>query len=369
MARMGQFCSRQRRVLTTIAIVISTLALILNFTLLFDHRTVGSSLHISPDANASTSHYDGPQQLGYWPSTPTNLTHPQAGDFKRPAYCPAPTEFSRIVVTVKTGASEAFEKLPIQLMTILKCVEENMLIFSDMEEDIGSHHVYDSLDEISSEVTEGNQDFDLYRTQQEYRLVGGDVRMLREASWIYDAAWNLDKYKFIQIVRKTFEARPGADWYLFIEADSYIIWSSLLAWLKRLNPQKKLYMGSQAMMGDMGFAHGGSGYLISGAAMKALTSDAGILARYDANAKFECCGDVNLAKAIYEHKMTLSQVWPMTNGEKPSTMPFGDSHWCEPLVTMHHVTANEVNELWRFEQAREDTSVSQLTYFIRNCPD
>jgi hypothetical protein len=348
---MRQFCSRQGRIVIAVAVAIWIVVFIFNFNLFFDRRGL-SSISI------------GSQQLGSSPSTSTNLTHPQVDDHsKRPEYCPDPSELSRIAVIVKTGATEAFEKLPMQLMTFLKCVEENLLIFSDMEEDIGSHHIYDSLDEISSAVKDGNHDFDLYRTQQEYRLLGGDVRILRKEDWVAEAAWNLDKYKFIPVARKTFQARPDADWYLFIEADSYVIWSSLLAWLKRLDPRKKLYMGSEALINDIPFAHGGSGYLMSGAAMKAFTSDAGLLTRYDANAQHECCGDVNLARAIYEHEMTLNQVWPMLNGEKPITMPFEYSHWCQPLITMHHVTANEVSELWRYEQTREDTSVGLLTSF------
>lgn len=44
--------------------------------------------------------------------------------------------------------------------------------------------------------------------------------------------------------------------------------------------------------------------------------------------------------------------WPTINGEKPATLPFGPSHWCHPIVTMHHMNAEEINTFWDFEKRR-----------------
>jgi hypothetical protein len=44
--------------------------------------------------------------------------------------------------------------------------------------------------------------------------------------------------------------------------------------------------------------------------------------------------------------------WPTINGEKPATLPFGPSHWCHPIVTMHHMNSEEINTFWAFEQRR-----------------
>jgi hypothetical protein len=262
------------------------------------------------------------------------------------------------VIVVKTGATEAFEKVPILFLTFLQCVEDRVLIFSDMEQDIGPYHVHDSLDQVSDEAKNDNPDFDLYRLQQEYLKDGIEVdKTLHGAK--SDAAWNLDKYKNIHVAKKSYEMRPDASWYLFIDADTYVVWPSLLRWLERLDPKKSLYMGSLALMNDIGFAHGGSGYVLSAKAMeKFIGDDPGVANRFDERAKHECCGDVNLAHAIYDKDIAkLYQVWPMINGEKPRTLPFGPSHWCQPIITMHHVTSAEVNELWWYEQRRPDPSV------------
>lgn len=42
--------------------------------------------------------------------------------------------------------------------------------------------------------------------------------------------------------------------------------------------------------------------------------------------------------------------WPTINGEKPSTLPFGPTHWCHPIVTMHHLNSEEISPFWEFER-------------------
>jgi hypothetical protein len=37
-------------------------------------------------------------------------------------------------------------------------------------------------------------------------------------------------------------------------------------------------------------------------------------------------------------------------------MPFGPTHWCQPVVTMHHVEPHEMNQLANFELGRNTTA-------------
>src|SRR5438045_2151337 len=233
-----------------------------------------------------------------------------------------------------------------------------------MEQELGPHHVYDALDQVVDEAKEGNPDFDLYTLQQELKGDGLDIALTLKGRKTSDA-WNLDKYKNIHVAKKAYELRPNASWYIFIDADTYIVWSSLLHWLERLDPKKSLYMGSTAMVGDMGFAHGGSGYVLSGKAIeKFVGEDPGVANRYDVKAIHECCGDVNLAIAIYERDIAkLQNYWPMINGENPRTLPFGPSHWCQPVITMHHISPVGINNMWWFEQGRPDPQVCAFDPF------
>lgn len=58
--------------------------------------------------------------------------------------CPVSTSAQRIVVSIKTGATEAASKTPTQIQTTLRCVK-NVFLFSDLEQDIGEYHLHDAL--------------------------------------------------------------------------------------------------------------------------------------------------------------------------------------------------------------------------------
>lgn len=58
--------------------------------------------------------------------------------------CPASTSAQRIVISVKTGGTEAAVKIPMQMQTTLRCVK-NVFLFSDLEQDIGEYHLHDAL--------------------------------------------------------------------------------------------------------------------------------------------------------------------------------------------------------------------------------
>ena len=170
--------------------------------------------------------------------------------------------------------------------------------------------------------------------------------------------WDLDKYKFLNMVERTWEMRPDQEWYVFAEADTYIIWSNLVYWLREKAPREELYVGSVAMINGFPFAHGGSGYVVSGSMMKKLVENIpNIGAKYDERATNECCGDLLISLAVDEAGGKVKQAHPMFNGEKPSTLPYGPGHWCEPLLTMHHMNSEEVSMLWQYEQTRTNKSV------------
>ena len=259
-----------------------------------------------------------------------------------------------VVIVVKTGGTETFQKIPTQLMTFLQCAEDDVIVFSDMEHDVGGRHVYDCLDKVVDK-TKKKADFDLYRMQKQYQLEGGDVSSLDRSR----DAWTLDKYKNIHTAQKAYQLRPNKSWYFFIDADTYIFWPSFFAWLKRLNPDDKLYLGSVVDVGTPPFAHGGSGYLLSKAAMAELVGDDAeeIAARYDKNAIGGCCGDQEIARILFEKGINATNVRPMINGEHAKSIPFGPSQWCQPLITMHHMSPETINDIWQYEGRREHPDV------------
>lgn len=196
---------------------------------------------------------------------------------------------------MKTGASESSNKIPTQLMTNLKCLSD-FLIFSDLEQEIAGYKIHDSLDEVLRDVQDNTSDFDIYRRQQQCAV---DIESCNKYADAASEGWTLDKYKNVHIAEKTWKLRPNYDWYLYVDADSYVSWPTLVQWLKHLDPTTKYYLGSEALLGDFPFAHGGSGYLVSNAAMKSFfDGKTGVANQWDQRAMSECCGDFVFAMAM-----------------------------------------------------------------------
>ncbi|RYP64962.1 hypothetical protein DL771_008531 [Monosporascus sp. 5C6A] len=260
-----------------------------------------------------------------------------------------------ILLVMKTGATEAFDKVPTQLLTTMRCLPD-FLLFSDMEQQIGPYHVYDALAEVEESAKAHNSDFDLYRHQKECPV--SQKSCIDARSDNTQKAWNLDRYKFLPMMEQTWRLRPGRDWYIFTEADTYVFWANMVQWLRNhsgINPRERVYLGSRSFIGGTPFGHGGSGYVISGSLLKHLIEyHPGVVEQYNVKGANECCGDLMLALALeeYEH-VKIRQSWPLFNGEKPSTLPYGPGHWCEPILTMHHMNAEEISNVWQFEQTRK----------------
>ncbi|KAK4235567.1 glycosyltransferase [Achaetomium macrosporum] len=265
--------------------------------------------------------------------------------------CEGFPDTSNVLLVMKTGASEAFARVPTQLVTMLRCLPD-FLIFSDMDQNIGGAEIHDSLSTVLEEAQKDNSDFDLYR-RQKWCLV--DQENCNKLGNPAREGWNLDKYKNVHIAEKAYQMRPNYDWYLFVDADTYVLWPNLMQWLKKLDPTKKLYLGSVTLINNFSFGHGGSGYIVSKAAMDEFVGkNPGVANEFDMRAKGECCGDYIFALALKNKtEVGVQQMWPTINGEKPATLPFGPSHWCHPIVTMHHMNAEEINTFWHFERRKQ----------------
>jgi len=243
----------------------------------------------------------------------------------------------RTVVILRTGATEAYSKIPTQLLTALRCVS-NLLIVSDMEQDLGGHHIHDVLKNVSPNIRENHPDFELYRQQRVLQSQGLFDNLEKLLSSKYKnqkdrekAAQTLDKYKYFHMMYLAWERYSHKDWFVFIEADTYLVWPTLLHWLDTLDPAKELFIGSPLYKSDDRLAHGGSGLVLSNAAMRKIAVEhAGDASDLDARMKVHLSGDYLLSKAAQEWGIPVEGVWPMLGGESPKTLPYGPAAWCEP---------------------------------------
>lgn len=76
-------------------------------------------------------------------------------------------------------------------------------------------------------MVENNPDFKFYSKQKQLWQRDQNIDALQGAKNPESpnelAAWTLDKYKNIHILEKTWELKPNMDWYVFIDADTYVL--------------------------------------------------------------------------------------------------------------------------------------------------
>ncbi|ATZ46428.1 hypothetical protein BCIN_01g10270 [Botrytis cinerea B05.10] len=281
---------------------------------------------------------------------------------------------SDVQIVIETGGSEPQSRLQYQLATIMSEVpRQNILIFSDLEEEVDSFHVHDALADISIRERKNYPEFKFYDELQMYQQLGKDTRELK-------GGWKLAKYKNMAIKRKiwrmlgeTNSALPRRKWYVFIDTDTFVEWDNLLVLLENLDPQKKLYIGSPVWADPKApFAHGGSAYALSYSALESLnTHDLDgyrepMYSQFGVNTTDLCCGDEALAKALKKIGIRLKGYWPMFNGEVPSTVGFGSEIWCEPVLSLHHLAGTDMEDLWLWIEDWKARTMSMQPFLFKD---
>ena len=274
--------------------------------------------------------------------------------------CPQLPGMEDVLVILKTGVTEALQKIPVQIRTSLQCVS-HYVIFSDFEEEIAGVQTYDVLRTIKDEIRQQNPDFEIYNRVQRSGRDGLNVTDFPIAvngpfGRTNNPGWKLDKWKFLPMVDKALQVRPDAKWYVFMEADTYLIWPNLVAWLARLDSTKPQYLGNPVQISDIIFAHGGSGIVLSNPAMHLVSDHYSSYGEEINNFTTEqWAGDCVLGKVLADVGVTLSWSWPMLQGGMPWNFDyFGDAFhkrtWCYPAISYHHANATELEQMWQFSQ-------------------
>ncbi|KAJ5948673.1 hypothetical protein N7454_001980 [Penicillium verhagenii] len=263
-----------------------------------------------------------------------------------------------ILVILKTGITEAQEKVPVHIRSTLRCIP-NKLIVSDYEEDIDGLRTHDVFRNSSWSVLE-NADFALYnRAKNSGRagLTGEDtVKVANSAAGMMgNPGWKLDKWKFLPMAVEARNYQPSAKWYVILEADTYPIWHTLVGWLSKLDSNQRLYLGNQMQIGEDVFAHGGSGIVLSHAAMHALADE------YEENmddwhfkTDKHWAGDCILGMALKAINIPLTWSWPHVTGQSvweqdAINEAYGRTQWCYPPFTFHHMTPTDIEMMFRFD--------------------
>jgi hypothetical protein len=276
-----------------------------------------------------------------------------------------------VLVIMRTGSTELEARLPVQLSTTLQCFP-NRLLFSDSAEVFEGQTIIDALEFVSPVFKETNSDFELYRKLRQFGRESLDSDELHgmpnetaPETWTgsdKNPGWKLDKWKFLPMVNRTFHEYPEMKWYVFTDADTYIIWPSLLDHLATLDHTKPYYSGVEVYIGSVGFAHGGSGFIVSQPAMRLVVEH--FKTHQEELETFtdgHWAGDCVLGKAFTDAGVKLTGAWPMMQGDYPGIVPYiaPDGRpmppldariWCNPAVSYHHMQSDMIKDLWHFEQ-------------------
>jgi hypothetical protein len=273
------------------------------------------------------------------------------------------------VVILKTGSTELPSKLPIHLKTTLNCYPHH-LIFSDHASQHNNEvKILDALAPVSEIFKTSHQDFALYRQLQKSGRqtlhppsdpIGDSQEEKEDGTSILgkplNPAWVLDKYKFLPMLATTLHQFPSKSWYIFLELDSFVFWSTLLLSLAALSSTEKHYIGAQVEIDDTIFAHGGSGFAISRAALRAAVElYEGSKEEWEAVTAGHWAGDAVLGKLLAESGTSLTWGWPIWQGGDVGNMSYGGVEygkrlWCYPTVSYHHLGVEAIASLWEFEQ-------------------
>lgn len=269
-------------------------------------------------------------------------------------------EMDDVFVVLKTGATEALEKVPPQLRTVFQCVP-HFAVFSDYEETIDGVRTHDVLYNVTESTMKKEPEFEVYRHLRQVGRAG-----LTDADFgddsngpfgkVNNPGWKLDKWKFLPMIDEALEVRPNAKWFVFLEADTYIVWQNLVNWLAHLDYTRSYYLGSPMQIGEMLFGYGGAGIVLSQRAMQRLHSyRIENQEELEVMTASEWAGDCALARALEDVHVPLTWAWPMMMTSRPWEIDhfsegYGRQPWCYPVISYHHMGEQDIEEMWEFER-------------------
>lgn len=120
---------------------------------------------------------------------------------------------------LKMGHGEKRAKIEAQLDSVSACFgNEELLVFSDLDEEIRGQEVIDILADLPASYYYDNPDFQNYVWQREMKI-NGTLDFDKEATARVNG-WILDKYKFLTMIERAWRTKPNKDFYFFYETDT-----------------------------------------------------------------------------------------------------------------------------------------------------
>ncbi|KAJ1568425.1 hypothetical protein HK405_002103 [Cladochytrium tenue] len=309
----------------------------------------------------------------------------------------------KLAVAIKTGAAVAADRIPIQQVTFVSRLRQHLYVGETPDLRVGNEEVVDvytgtlqaALARLEAEGRGVGEGGGSNHTSVESRdsIEGGGRLKRRQALRRHSRrlarrlasanpddrvqvdqaskGWQLDAHKNLPALRELHARFPGADWHLMIDDDSYVVLDNLLAYLAGRDPRTPVYRGSaNQFIGCDGvsdwddgpyFAHGGSGILMSRAAVEQM------LPRLDeCVVRYNDCwgGDVRLALCMRDAGILL-EFASGHHGEPPIRDYAYPQDPCEQPLVFHHLVPWQMQTLHELERqhARARTPLTMGSVF------
>lgn len=145
---------------------------------------------------------------------------------------------------LKSGHGVLHERLPLQLQTASACLD-NLIIFSDLEEEFEGHDIMDVIADIPAHLREGekaSRQLASYNTLQAF-AANDSLATLNMTNL---KGHKTDKFKFLPAISRAWRLRPERRWYVFYEDDTYVFWDNVFRLLSHFDPDLPFYFGAPA---------------------------------------------------------------------------------------------------------------------------
>lgn len=265
-----------------------------------------------------------------------------------------------LVVTITTSATDAFTKLAPALLYLDGAYHKELLLMGDLMMDIGPFPVFDVLAKYPMKYVAKNDELERYKRQLEYARKSIPLNKLQEEDPAKEQAVlrALAKYKILRAMESTWEYRPKRDWYVFTDEETFIDRGNLLDWLSQYDPKLKHFFGNPPIT-DVpdAFAAGGTSFIVSGQTMRLLFEDRKTMMQnwknWDPRIP-DYPSAIHLVESFLKTELSLEMTsyWPGASGFNPTTISHSPGLWCEPVLMMHHVSADMGSDLYKFQKER-----------------
>jgi hypothetical protein len=283
-----------------------------------------------------------------------------------------PVKLLEEIQVVLKVASDGGSETKAHLSTVSSCIT-NLIIVGDREERLGDRKVIDVLAELPKSYEKDNLDFQAYVEQKKAHTEGETVKEQQRS-------FKLDRFKYLPMVDKAYIANPTAKWFVFLESDVYFFWDTLFRLLSQLDASEPHYLG-EAHKGSEGrhFAYGGAGIVLSQGLMKQLIPAKTLVSteiprenrlavRYESWVKEEQRGDAVLAYAIQNATgRKLEAMYPTFASDKLKDVTTTRDKWCVPMLSLHQLKPQQMEDLWKWERTRPYNTVSPHHPARRHC--